>query len=476
MITTQHINIANVDGRIAVCFDTGLDPRAFARTRMSQSLTETGIVSFIDGSHETWKPAGINEINGLMRVWGHLFVSQRLDLLLERTTQSIQTTSKQAAQQAALQAVAFWIRAKMLLGDTKSASNPGAAFVCGEDGKAPGQKRGAVFFAPEHLSNRCLLTEGLETDRYNCPDLTGMDAAAFCAGLMLYVILTGAHPYPAATIYQDMREGIFLPPHLAAAGLDKKMSELIYAALLLPVEKKRTGKSGIDILVGFHEILLDKGNRVTGLSSLFNTLTTEEKARFEKERKKYLFRQNTVVKTRRFSAQNKYLIIGIAVGVLFTLFIILSTTKSFSQRPTTAGMVSDKVIMAYYDAFSSLNHVFMEACIMGADKADINAAAGLYAIAKTKEAYERTGTPSIISARVWKENGGKLPAPNVFGVTDLMITYLAGGEEDDMILYRTEYLLWSPYDDYSVKRSDVITLMRDRRKNWRITEILRTEF
>jgi hypothetical protein len=291
-----------------------------------------------------------------------------------------------------------------------------------------------------------------------------METAAFCAGLMLYLILTGVHPYPAATIYQDMREGIFLPPHLAAAGLDKKMSELILAALLLPVEKKRTSKSGSDILAGFLEILMDRENRTTDLSSFFNTLTTEENARFEKERKQYFFRQNTVVKIRRFAVQNKYAILGIAVGLLFVLFIFFSTTKSFSQRPTTAGMASDTVIMAYYDAFSSLNHLFMEACVMGADKTDINAAAGLYAITKTREAYEPTNTPLLIPARIWKENGGELPAPNVFGVTDLKITYLAGSEEDSMILYRTEYSLWSPSDDYAIKRSDVITLTRDRRK------------
>ena len=113
---------------------------------------------------------------------------------------------------------------------------------------------------------------------------------------------------------------------------------------------------------------------------------------------------------------------------------------------------------------------------MGADKTDINAAMSLFAVIKVREAYEHTNAPSIIPARIWKENGGELPAPNVFGVTDLNITHLAGSEEGDMVLYRTEYLLWSPIEDYSIKRSDVITLSRDRRKNWRITEILRTEF
>jgi len=466
----QYINILTVDGQTAACFDTGLDARAFARTKMSQSLIETGIVSYPDGTREVWKPSGVYEKDGLMRVWGPLFASQRLDLLLEKTAQSVQTASKDTAQQAALQAVVFWIRAKLLLGDTRCTSNPAAAFVCEEE------KRGAVYFAPEHLSNRCLIKEGSETDRYNSPDLTGMETAAFCAGLMIYMILTGAHPYPAKTIYQDMREGIFLPPHLAAAGLDSKICGLIQAALLLPVLKKRTGKSGTNILTDFLEILTNSENKAVEISSLFNALNTEESARLEKEKKRYLFRQTAITRIRRFSALNKYTITGIAAGLFFVFFIILSTTRSYSQRPTTAGMASDTVISAYYDAFSSLDHMFMEACVNGADKTDINAAVSLYAVTKAREAYEYSNAPKIIPARVWKENGGELPAPNVFGITDLKINYLAGGEEDNMMIYRTEYILWSPSDDYSVRRSDVVTLERDRRKNWRITEILRTEF
>jgi len=471
----QYINISVVDGQTAVCFDTGLDPGAFARTKMSQSLIETGIISYPDGTKEIWKPSGVYEKDGLMRVWGPLFASQRLDLILEKAVCTGSTESKEAAQQAALQALTFWIRAKMLVGDTMSASNPAAAFICEEDGEVSGYKKGAVFFAPEHLSSRCLLKEGSEVDHYNSPDLTGMEAAAFCAGVMLYMILTGVHPYPAKSIYQDMREGVFLPPHLAAAGIEKKTGELILDALLLPVEKKRTGKSGSDILAGFLEILIYSENKVTDVSSFFNALTTEENASYEKEKKKFLFRQTTVVKIRRFATRNKYAVIGITAGLIFLLFIILSTTNSYLQRPTTAGMASDTVIMAYYDAFSSLNHVFMEACVMGADKTDINAAASLFAVTKAREAYEYTNAQTIIPARVWVENGGELPAPNVFGVTDLDIEYLAGGEENNMIRYRAVYMLWSPSDDYSVKRSDVITLERDRRNNWRITEILRTE-
>jgi len=137
-------------------------------------------------------------------------------------------------------------------------------------------------------------------------------------------------------------------------------------------------------------------------------------------------------------------------------------------------MMPNNVITAYYDAFSSLDHVFMEACIQGADKSDINTAVNLYAINKTRQAYELSNRNKFIPARTWKELGGELPAPNVFGVTDLSIEYMAGSEEDNMIMYRTDYLLWSP-EEYSISRSDIITLKRDKKKNWRIAEIIRTE-
>jgi len=459
----RRIHISKINENTAVCFDTGLDPRAFARTKMSQSLVEKGYVVSPDGSHEVWKAAGVSETNGLMRVWGPMFAGERLDLLIEDTDSVVKDSS--LTQQNALGAVVSWIRAKMFLGETQTALNPGAAFV----------SKNGVFFAPEHLSNRCLFIEGIELDRFNCPDLLGFDAAAFCAGLMLYKILSKSHPYPTAEIYQDMREGIFLPVHLAAPELNKKLSDLIQAALYLPVEKKRTSKSGADILTEFLGILMNAKGECVDISSVFTPMSSDKKIQAEKEKKSYLFRQNSITGTKRFVMRNKHLMIGMGLGFLFVLFVVFSMTRSNSQRPTTAGMSSDTVIFAYYDAFSSLNHTFMESCIMGADRSDINAAASFFAVVKARQAYEFSSEARIIPARVWLELGGQLPAPDVFGVTNLTTVQLAGSEYEDMIIYRAEYLLWSPMDDYARSRTDVLTLRKDRRKNWRITEILRTE-
>ena len=490
----QHIYLSVVDGKPAVCFDSGLDPRSFARTKMSQSLIENGYIVRPDGSHEIWRASGVNEVDGQMRIWGPSFTGKRLDLLLNEL-------NSPTLQQTAFQAVVFWLRAKMLLGDTHTTLDPGAVFVCMEDDSTGdcAYPKGSVFFAPENLANRCLVVERTKysvrssggtaaakkrpsssveipvLDRYNCPDLTGMDAVAFCAGTVLYKILANAYPYPDdTTIFQDMREGVFLPPHLAISSLNKKFCELIQLALLLPAGKRRSNMSGIDIISEMLRELTENESQAVPVSSLFIQLSPEESMRIEKEKKRHLKIHNVFINSKRFTLLNKQTLIGAAVAFLFILFLVVSTTRSVLQRPTTEGMASDAVTMAYYEAFSSLNHVLMEACVQGAGKNDINAVMNLLAIDKTRQAYEMSTRSTYIPAKDWKESEGEHPAPDVFGITDLSIFHLDGREEDGLVVYRVNYLLWSP-EGYLIDRSDILSLTRNRQKNWRITEIVRVE-
>ena len=453
----QRIIISNTDNVPTAYFNTGLDPRAFARTKMSQSLIEEGHIVNQDGTHEIWKAAGVSEINGSMSVWGPLFQGKRLDLIIDEIN-----TPDHAKTQTAVKALVCWIKAKMFLGDGKSALNNGAVFISDEDGR--------VFFAPEHLANRCIYIEGSKLDRNNCPDLIGMEASAFCAALMLYKIFTGLHPYPTAEIYQDMREGIFLPIHLASPNLHEKLSELIKEALLLPVENKKTSKSGTVILGEILAIL-------SGNEQLLKTLPAEKAKRIEKEKKSYLFKQNSYVKTRRFIVRNKFVLIGIGVSIAFLVFILLSSIKG---SITTQGLGAEDVVITYYNAFSLLKDDVMRACINGASKRDIEAAGILHAITKQREYYENKTEPVFVTAQAWRNQGGELPSPNAFGVTDLDIETLTKRPDgsrvnDDIVVFRANYSLWSPTEQYEIKRSDVLMLKRDRHKNWRIIEIERTE-
>jgi hypothetical protein len=462
---------SEVDGKAALCFDTGLDPRSFARTKMSQSLIESGYAVYPDGTKKVWKATGVNEINGLMRVWGTPFIGDRLDLLLNEVT----SASRQAeVLQAALQSVIFWIRAKMLLGDVNSSLNPGAVFISRTNDNGPSFPKGSVFFAPQNLSHRCLFVEGAEQDHFNCPDLFGMDASAFCAGAMLYTILAQTRPFSdGVNLYQDMREGVFLPVELAAPGLDEKLCELINTALLLPVENKKTFISGTDILGELLKILMSGGNAIAAVTSLFRQVPEEEKIQRVKEKKRYLLKQDIYVKTRRFAVRNKPALIGTSLAALFIIFVTVTMTTGNITRPTTGGMAPDTVVLAYYDAFSSLNHTFMEACIYRADRSDINAAANYFAVSRVRQAHELRPGTGVIPARVWIDSGGELPAPDVFGVTDLTIQHIGGSEYDAEIFYRANYNLWFPNELTASNRSDDLTLKRIR-GNWRITEIKRT--
>jgi len=461
---SQRIYVSELDGKAALCFDTGLDPRSFARTKMSQSLIDPGYIVNPDGTHDTWKITGVNEIDGFMRVFGPYVPGKRLDLLLEETSSSQSPDLKQET----FEAIINWIKAKMFLGDTRSAINPGASFV---------SKEGNVFFAPEHISNRCLYIEGNEIDKYNCPDLVGINVTAFCAAVMLYKVLAGVHPYVSKDIFQDMREGVFFPIHLAAQGLNAQLAKLIQAALILPVEKKKNTitKSGIEIITGILEILSGKENKAVAVSSLFETISAEKAKYFEKEKNKYLFKKNKLLIMIRYIKNNKYFLIGVIVGIAFTLFLLFNTVLSISSRPTTEGMSPDTVVASYYDAFSTLNHHFMEACIQGADRSDINAASGYYAVLKQRQAFEGTKASSFIQARVWQEMGGELPSPDVFGITDLKIDYIGGEEDEGLIVLRAVYNLWSPFDKFGKHLSDVLTLKRDKKNRWKIVELLRTE-
>jgi len=475
MTAMHNVYISDAENKPEVFFNTRLDPRSFARTKMSQSLTEQGFVVNPDGSHEIWKAAGVDEKDGFMQFWGPLFNGKRLDSLIDEAVGS------GSAAQNALNAIVLWIRSKMFLGETLSAANPAAAFISCEDGK-PDLLKSGVFFSPEHLTSRCLFMEKPDkfpsdsdpVDPYNSPDLKDLDSSAFCAAAMLYELFSKTRPFLSGSAYQDMREGVFMPIHIAAPNLNEKLSGLIQSALMLPVSNNKSPVRASDVLSDILKILLNNNNEIVSYSSLFSALTEEKTLQIDNERKRYLFKLNKVVKTKRFILRNRtILLIGAAV-LVSVVFIMFTMMDNISQRPTTAGMYPDNVIYAYLDAFSSLDHVFMEACLDGAGKNDLNAAISITAIVRTRLAYE-SSMQNLIPAQVWKENGGELPSPDVFGVTDLSISLVSGSLDEGIVTYRVAYLLWPINEDTPINRTDIMTLKPDRKKNWRITEIARTE-
>jgi hypothetical protein len=327
---------------------------------------------------------------------------------------------------------------------------------------------------------------------YVNPSLSGMAAAAFTAAAMLYRLFTGALPFSAAdisTLHEDMRDGNFLPPHLAVPGLDSRLASLIHAALERPAPVPPLPNEAIPAAVGglgeFLEVI-QKGGQTVPAASLIAPLPEPDRLLLEKEKAQFLKIKTASVKTRRFVARNTAFLLGILAAAVAAGFIVYSIISSRANLPTTEGMDPVQVIESYYYSFGKLDHQMMEACVTGgAGKNDITTVINLFVMDKTRQAYERSTESLVLPAHQWQ--GGDLPDTPLFGASDLRIKWLGGDYDGGEIRYMVDYTFWIPAQaadetageagpdaplSLSSHHRDILTLVR-KKGNWRIAEITR---
>jgi len=473
-------------------FDTGLTARAFAQSKFAQFITEPGLIVRPSQTppHQValWKASGVREVAGAdgkptMVIWGPPVEGERLNTLLDG----------HGPQDAMLAAVSLWIQAVLAVGEDASQGErppvplwPCAAMIMQE-------QPAAIFFAPYSLAQRNVTSND---EWYVNPDLgssasnggasNGSQAAAFTAAAMLYRVFVGTPPFTAvnsSTLYQDMRDGNYLPPHLAVPGLNARLAALMQAALEQHALEQPSGKALLDEIIG----ILQTGGRTVSAASLIQPLTEPERLLLEKEKSQFLKIKTATIKTRRFVARNTALLLGALAGAVIAAFIVFSVVQSRALLPTTAGMEPVTVIESYYYAFGELDHQTMEACATGgAGKNDINMVVNLFVMNKTRQAYELNAPSMITPAHAWRQDDGP-PDPPLFGATDLRIEWLEGDEDGGALRYRVNYTFWipeqlsgeetlspdnTPPGSLSYNRRDYLTLVR-KKGNWRIAEITR---
>jgi len=452
-------------------FDTGLNARAFAQAKLAQCITEPGLIvrpgEAPPNRVTLWKASGVREEGGddgkaTMVIWGPPVAGERLDSLLNKSTQSPDT---------ALAAVSLWMQAVIALGENPPLWPSAAIITQANDGGTP-----SVFFAPPTLSERARTAND---ELYVNPALSGsasvggVEAATFTAAAMLYRVLAGTPPFSAANIsvlHEDMRDAHFLPLRFAVPGLNPRLASLIQAALERP--------SGIEML----------GAMLAALTPpLVQPLPEPDRLLLEKEKAQYLKIKTASIQTKRFVARNTVLLLGALAGVMAAAYITYSAISSRAYLPTAAGMEPAQVIESYYHGFGELDHQMMEACVIGkAGKNDITAVINFFVMSKTRQAYEFNAPPLIFPAHKW--HGGDPPDSPLFGASDLRVQLLEGDESGDHLRYRVDYTFWIPEDagieevlkeDYTppagsipYQRSDTLTLIR-KKGNWRIAEIVR---
>ena len=566
----RQVFLFELDGKQVMGFDTGLDARAFARAKLAQLVTEHGMIVRPGdagnlGSVEVWKASGVIEYAGddkahppTMVVWGPVFEGERLDLVVNDS----------ARQDEALSAIALWLRAVLTLEEKSLVSVPlwpCAAIVASAQ----------VFFAPPTLALRCLRAdhESLHFSGYEWyvhPDFGGTELvqdqhsstqpdhlarqgsdrspslgknqlkvelakankrAAFTAATMLYRVIAGLPPFPAANdimLHQDMREGNFLPIRLAVPGLDGRLADLIQR-ILVPHGKRNT-ITGIaiakplpnELLAAIHppphgEDLPAKDTAThTSLAASINSLimpvSEEDRLVLEKEKNQFLKLKTASVNTRRFVIRNAGILAASLAVFGFLVFVFSTIINSRAARPTTEGMYPIQVVESFYNAFGELDHHLMENIVLrGVGRNDINTVTHLFVINRVRMAHEFSPTPLIISAMEWQERGGGETHLAVFGVTDLQIEEIERGRElgqqerrtrrnraeEEEVHFRVDYLFWVPAQmlagppdtranariteivenppPVAFRHTDLVSLVR-RQGNWRISDITRIRY
>jgi hypothetical protein len=437
---------------------------------MASFMTQKGSVVFPDGKAdgrvETWQPEGVAELERkpggpqTMVIWGLLFPGERLTDI----------TSDPERGDEALDALRYWLRARPL---AEGAISPAGVFIVTEKtgGTFP---RGTLLFPPERLVKRCLEAEGVSTARERLhPDLSGGEGIAYSAGLMMYEIFCGVLPFKGEdplVVRQDIREGVFLPPRLAAPGLDEDLARLISLALA-PVKQKSGAlpRPGTEAIA---EALGPPGSRSP--DSWIRAPGGEELEKIRLEREQFLKRKNLAVKTRRFLTRNTALVSGLLIAALVLFLGVRSFIKSQEERPTTIGMPPLEVAETYYKAFGKLDHEIMSACVTDkAGKGDIEMVINIFVISRVRGAYEAGGLDNVISAEDWLAAGMPETDKTVFGVTDLRIRTL--GAREGEVQMEAAYTLWIPNESSGgmpVTDRLRLSFTKDR---WRIASIERIE-
>jgi len=426
-----------LNGKEVLGFDTGLSSRDFARTKMAQSIPQPGYIIYPDGNADIWQSRGVTSLgsgtNETIVFWGPLFPGERLSELI-----------KSDNKDEALDALRFWLKARIVF-EEKFAKAEEASFK-GSSGALIIHKEndlfpfGTVFFPPADLFKRSV-GAGIETE-WVCPYLEGDEEISFCTGAMLYRIFCGIPAFSGNSIdeiHQNIREGVFLPPNLALPALDPEMSELISRSLGGKKIKGELAKRPVP-----NEIMEFIGAPAPvskQVSSWQRILDTNEIAKINAEKERYIKKNALTVKTRRFVTRNKIIITVSIAALAFIVFFVRDIIKSRSED-ITKGMSPVEVAETYYNAFGELDHVLMENCVKGkAGKEDIDMVINFFVITRVRQAYE-VYSDSFISAQKWIDEGSPATDKTVFGITDLKISGFSMDEKNARLT--AEYILWMP--------------------------------
>lgn len=296
---------------------------------------------------------------------------------------------------------------------------------------------GGVLFLPPAVVQEIRDLRTFESNKdsfeaFSHPDLKNEARASFALGSALYRIITGRFPIggrDAEEVHEQARKLEITPPARIVPELVPEVSTLVMAGL----GRARQGQPSLDDWVR----ALDRWQH----QELFRSLTHEEKEKALRESGAEQEGSARGFRRRMFWEKN-WRIVGIVAGVTAVVGIILGTMLGNVFKPrVTRGYAPQKVVETFYKSMNSLDHMTMEACVIGkAGQGEINEVTTLYVTSRVVMGYE--GRSNIESASDWDAQGRpNLVAVTLYGVTGLKIVQ---EQPEPAPVFLVTYDKWNP--------------------------------
>jgi len=540
IITMIHLTLEDRKGRV-LALDTGLEEREFARMRALERLREPGFLIAPAAGMEPggqvgeWRiegavpqPSAVSCPSGSPRdqgeypaapetlwVYGPDFEGESLEVLVNGP----------GREDEALRGILSWVKARNTLVRAEAGRTPGKGRDAPGDsadsgglgipGPWPGGALigagGAVLLLPPGLAD--LFPAGARLEglyRWVHPGLAGEEADLFCAGALLYRVLSGEVPFPGENpdaVRERIRQGFCLPPELACPGLVPEGAAILREGLRLggsgrPGQaggvprgsrgggperngdgvREKVWKEAPPLGMNLEEMLAAHPHK----EAWFGPVDERRRAAIGRERGEWERRVTGKVKRGDFLRRRGTMLAAAAAVLVLTGLIGGSILQSRAALPTTKGMTAEEVIRAWYGAFGSLDHQLMEACVTGgAGKGEIGMVTNFFVINRVRQGYEGAKMAAL-NAEEWLEEGQPRTERPVFGVTGLSLRVISLGAEEGW--FEATYTLWIPGDMQESlgaeesalpsprplrRREDLMVVKR--RGLWQIGEIRRDE-
>lgn len=257
--------------------------------------------------------------------------------------------------------------------------------------------------------------------------VTGLPAICFERAVIVYKMLTGRFPYPAADDIErnsDILDRKFLPLELSVNGINPVLAKEVTKALKLNSTivnipgKKQKGKSSED-LTPTPDFPLDLLYSVK--SDLKNANLSDEE--FEKKAALYLKTQNSKITTKRTIRRNSTKIVVGAIAAVAITLITISTIKTRGEEITAKGLTSTQVIEGFYQGVNKKDSILLDNLTKGKKlRGYTNTVSQIYVVGKQRMTYNHdNGFASPENWILYITDELKNMKSGVYGVTNVKI-------------------------------------------------------